>query len=297
MPARPRDRPRPPRVGQHRLRLAVGDDLARIHADQPLGHLQQHVHDVLDPDDRRCRAAAARGWSRPARSLRHRSARRRSRRAAAATGRVASARASSSRLRSSRPSVSAGRLASFSMPHSVSASTRDVIGLGRATGRRPGSPRHRHSRTPSCPRTAAGSGACAPGPGGSARRRTSAVTSAPLKLMLPALGGCAPDSTESSVVLPAPLGPTMPSASPRADVEVDAVEHHKRSEALVEPVGHEDRRVGLHGRNLSQLAAVSCCTAAAWRRSARSGRGRCRRSPDRTGYLLPALATSPTARR
>ena len=30
----------------------VGDDASRVHADQPLGDLQQDVHDVLDPDDR-----------------------------------------------------------------------------------------------------------------------------------------------------------------------------------------------------------------------------------------------------
>ncbi len=39
-------------VVQNRARRAVGDDASGIHADQPLGHLQQHMHDVFDPDDR-----------------------------------------------------------------------------------------------------------------------------------------------------------------------------------------------------------------------------------------------------
>jgi len=38
-------------IAHHRLRLAIGDDPAGIHADQPLGHLQQDVDDMLDPDD------------------------------------------------------------------------------------------------------------------------------------------------------------------------------------------------------------------------------------------------------
>src|SRR5579862_8707423 len=40
------------------------------------------------------------------------------------------------------------------------------------------------------------------------------VTSCPRKLTLPSDGGIVPASTLSSVVLPAPLGPTMPIASP-----------------------------------------------------------------------------------
>ena len=39
-------------VAHHRLRLAVGDDLAEVHADEPLDDLDEHVDDVLDPDDR-----------------------------------------------------------------------------------------------------------------------------------------------------------------------------------------------------------------------------------------------------
>src|ERR1700689_596280 len=41
-----------------------------------------------------------------------------------------------------------------------------------------------------------------------------AVTSAPRKCTEPDVGSCAPTSTPSSVVLPAPFGPTMPTASP-----------------------------------------------------------------------------------
>src|SRR4051794_4791874 len=42
----------------------------------------------------------------------------------------------------------------------------------------------------------------------------SRVTSSPRSVTVPAPGRCAPASTSSSVVLPAPLGPTMPSGSP-----------------------------------------------------------------------------------
>jgi hypothetical protein len=42
----------------------------------------------------------------------------------------------------------------------------------------------------------------------------SRVTSSPRSDTLPAFGRCAPASTSSSVVLPAPLGPTTPTASP-----------------------------------------------------------------------------------
>src|SRR3989442_2484904 len=47
-----------------------------------------------------------------------------------------------------------------------------------------------------------------------------AVTSWPLKTTAPASGARAPDSTFSSVVLPAPFGPTTPTASPRLSVRL-----------------------------------------------------------------------------
>ena len=39
------------RVGHHRVRVAVGDDAPGVHADEPRHHLDEHVNDVLDPDD------------------------------------------------------------------------------------------------------------------------------------------------------------------------------------------------------------------------------------------------------
>ena len=45
------------RVGHHLVGRAVGDDAAGVHADQALGDAQQDMDDVLDPDDRRRRAA------------------------------------------------------------------------------------------------------------------------------------------------------------------------------------------------------------------------------------------------
>ena len=120
---------------------------------------EQRVHDMLDPDDRRRRAArislmvSMRSWhsfsvSPPAISS-----------SSSSFGSVASARASSSRLRSSsgqrcRPR----RLALASRPVRSSRSTQRSLHASarerpRRTWRRPAD-----SRTPSCPRTAAGSG-------------------------------------------------------------------------------------------------------------------------------------------
>ena len=90
-----------------------------------------------------------------------------------------------------------------------------------------------------------------------------AVTSAPWKATLPALGGKAPASTLSSVVLPAPFGPTMPTASPSLMRQIDVVEHHKRAEALVDTRCGEDRAVwhcihqAVPARSISRCRATS----------------------------------------
>ena len=71
------------------------------------------------------------------------------------------------------------------------------------------------SRRPSCPRTAWGSGRCAPSPRWQRSvGRAAGRCPAPAKMTVPASGWTMPVSRLSMVVLPAPLGPTTPSASP-----------------------------------------------------------------------------------
>ena len=145
---------------------------------------------------------------------RRRSGRRRSRRGAARPGSVASARASSSRLRSSRPRLSARRLASCVSPHELEHLDAARVGARCAAARRRCARRRARSRTPSCRRTAAASGApgrCRAG-SGARRRRVSRPRRGTARV--PAVGRSDPARTFSSVVLPAPLGPTMPTASP-----------------------------------------------------------------------------------
>ena len=60
--------------------------------------------------------------------------------------------------------------------------------------------------------------------GEAAPLRRSLVMSSPSRAMVPALGAVAPVISENSVVLPAPFGPMMPSASPSAtDSEMSSV--------------------------------------------------------------------------
>src|ERR1019366_6953233 len=44
-------------IGDHGLRLAVGNDAPGIHAYEALDHANKDMHDVLDPDDRQSAAA------------------------------------------------------------------------------------------------------------------------------------------------------------------------------------------------------------------------------------------------
>ena len=46
--------------------------------------------------------------------------------------------------------------------------------------------------------------------------------------------------------LPAPFGPRNPNASPRLDVEVDAVDRDEVAEPLDQPAGMDQRRAGAH---------------------------------------------------
>ena len=49
--------------------------------------------------------------------------------------------------------------------------------------------------------------------------------SRPAKRTVPAITGSSPDIARSSVVLPAPFGPSSATTSPAAIVDVDAVQH------------------------------------------------------------------------
>ena len=86
----------------------------------------------------------------------------------------------------------------------------------------------------------------------SPRRHRSAVgarvTSSPRKRTRPLVGACAPTSTLSNVVLPAPFGPTMPTASPAPTRKVDAVEHHEARRSSCQAFRLEQKAVALARR-------------------------------------------------
>ncbi len=154
--------------------------------------------------------------SRPARRIRPRSARRRSRRAAAAAARWparAPARAACARAGSARrPS----RLAWPASP---------VSSQDRGAARRPTSRsrlrRPKAAATSRFSNTVSRSNGCgiwkrAADARAAARSGGARVMSLPSKRMRPAFGRRLPVIRLNSVVLPAPFGPMMPSASPRA---------------------------------------------------------------------------------
>src|SRR3954468_8452303 len=94
--------------------------------------------------------------------------------------------------------------------------------------------------------------------------------------------------------LAGPIGPDNAQSLALANAEAHPIEHHKRAEALVEPVGNEDRRCGLHGVGSGVPFSVMRYTAEASPRWEHSDRARCRRSPDRTD-TCSRLSTSPIA--
>ena len=124
---------------------------------------------------------------------------------------------------------------------SVPACRRSVVDRApRARRRRRPRPPAR-SRTRSCRRTAAGSGTSARAPGGSACSGGSRVMSSPSKSDAAARPApTVPVAMSNSVVLPAPFGPMMPSASPSCEREIDAVGDHHGAEALVDLLERED---------------------------------------------------------
>jgi hypothetical protein len=74
-----------------------------------------------------------------------------------------------------------------------------------------------------------------------------------------ALAGRVPASTPNSVVLPAPLGPTTPSASPRRTAQVHTVQHLQATEVLGHTAfGFEDHGVATPSLDIAlALAAAS----------------------------------------
>ena len=192
--------------------LAVGDDAAGIHADQPLGHLQEDVDDMLDPDDGDVAAAqfldrldefarlrvgeaaadlveqqhASVGGERPRQleplAVEQAQASRRAGWRRAACRKARSRRWPARRLRRGEGRRRCGGDEDILEHRHAAEGLRDLVGARR-------------------------------GRAGSARQPGCDVTSPPSKLTVPEFGGKAPASTLSSVVLPAPFGPTMPTAS------------------------------------------------------------------------------------
>ena len=74
----------------------------------------------------------------------------------------------------------------------------------------------------------------------------------------PLVGACAPTSTLSKVVLPAPFGPTTPDRLVGADRKIDSIQHHKRAEALRQAFRLKQKAIGLARRTFRARSAVSC---------------------------------------
>ena len=199
--------------------VPVLERAARAHGDEPVDHRQQGGDDVLDPDDRDTlgpqslmvptRSATSASVRPPAISS-----------SSSRRGPVARARASSRRLRSRSGSVPAGHVGPIEQPGRAPAPRRPSRSdrgtrPSRADDRRT-SRRAARSRRPSCRRTAAGSGTSArcrawPAGGPGTSRDVPAVQPDPTRI-----GRRSPPMRLRTLVLPAPLGPTMPSVSPRS---------------------------------------------------------------------------------
>ena len=179
------------------------------------------------------RAAQLADRRRPARRPRRRSGRRRSRRAAAPAGRSPARARARAACGASSPRLSAApvgeRQQAAELEH-LDRSGRRRLGRGepRAVARADEDVlEHRHAaeRARHLVRAADAEAAA---PAGAQPRHVVAAEADRAR----ASGASEPASTFSSVVLPAPFGPTMPTASPAPTREVDAVEHHERAEAL-----------------------------------------------------------------
>ncbi len=180
---------------------------------QPVDRGDQRMHDVLDPDDRHAAATDL---------LDQRDQRRAFVLGEAAGDLVEQEQARPGRERAGELQPLAVEQASAHRPDGWPSGRARIARARRRSGRRcrarcgrrrtrPPPPR---SRTPSCRRTAAEFGRSAPCRAGSGVRVASRVMSAPAKMTRPASGATVPVAIPNSVVLPAPFGPMMPSASP-----------------------------------------------------------------------------------
>ncbi len=152
------------------------------------------------------------------------------------------------------------------------------------------------------------------------RAAASRTTSSPTTVAVPASGMSSVVSTRTSVVLPAPLGPSRPRTVPLAHVEIDAVEGAHVAEGLDDaadddrrlPVGRwrcEPRGLGSGGHRFHVTASLggpidaedSPDRGSAYRplsaggRGAAAGRAPPRRRPVWTRKAIPIAAPSRTA--
>ena len=233
---------------------------------KPVGDRQQRVHHVLDPHHRDALRLDARQLVDQFAALRARSARRRSRRAAAACGSVASARASSSRLRSSSVSAPASWLACARRPVCSSTSLRSVPGVALAlaaaeAGRGDEVLEHRHAG-----RTAAGSGRsgrCQPAAPVRRQRRDVAA----VEHDAPGVGAhVAADQVEQRGLARA-VGPEDAERLAGLDGQRDVVGDLQCAVGLADAIQGKDRHAADDARDAA-TSASSCrrsgCCVAAW---------------------------------
>ena len=249
------------------LRRAVGDDAALVHADEPLDRLDEHVDDVLDPDDRDAAVVQRADRRDEALGLGVREAARRSRRGAAPSDRSrARAPARAACGRGGRATRRAG-WPSASMPALLERLDAARRRRRRAHGGRPPPRRRTRSRTPSSRRRAAAPGALARSRAGSARRppgssrpcRRSARSRRSGETRRRGRSGASSCRRRSA---------RRCRRSRRDAPEVDVVEDDERAEALREP-GRGKRRYAVGRAHVSQLRS---CTASAWPGSGRACR-------------------------
>ena len=211
-------------AGLHRMRVDLALDAPALHHDDAVGDVEHEVEVLLDDDAARaCRACAGRRGSRrsPARSTA--GCLRTARRAAAARAAGISARPSA-RICCSPPDSapplrsSSGRSRGSSVDDALD---RRRLGVARVGASTPGAGSRARSARAGCRAPAARSrcrAGCARAPSSRRRRcrRSRCGRRSPARR---------PISAFRKVVLPTPLWPTMPTASPSCSRNVDAVQH------------------------------------------------------------------------
>ena len=229
-----------------------------VHDDRPVDHRRPPCPGRARPAARPCPArAAASAAPRPARGSRGRRGPRTARRPSAAPGSATRARASSTSRHEPRPRAETGvsAMALDARPARAPASTRALssavgalqVAAGPSTA---GPGAWRPARPPSggrgrsCPGRPRPAGRCGRCPGGPACRSAARAARCPSSSTLPASGRSWPQMQLNSVVLPAPLGPTSPTLSPRSTAKVTSSTAVIPPNALATP-GHQEQRVGV----------------------------------------------------